>query len=86
MWSSEEPGQDQRPKSIEELRSHKVDTLMQILDELEKMALSISEIETVLRTCGLNAECAIRFGASIKSEKENSYSLFDSVFDGPAHP
>jgi hypothetical protein len=71
---------------MEEFRSLKISTLVRILDELEMMALSIGEIETVLKTCGLNADCAIRFGASIRSEKENSYNLFDSLFDGPAHP
>jgi len=82
----EGPKHDQGRRSMEELRSHKVGTLLQIIDSLEEMNLSVAEVETVLRTCGLNPECAARFGASIRDEKENYYSLFDSRLEGPAHP
>jgi hypothetical protein len=86
MEFAEESRHDHRHRSMEELRCLKVGTLLQIIDELERMKLSVSEIETVLRTCGLNSDCAARFGAAIRDEKENYYSLFDNRIDGPAHP
>ncbi len=78
--------QDQRQRSMEELRSSKVEALLLIINSLEEMNLSVVEVETVLRTCGLNPECAARFGASIRYEKENYYGLFDSGLEGPSHP
>ena len=86
MGDFEGPKHDQGRRSMEELRSHKVGTLLQIIDSLEEMNLSVAEVETVLRTCGLNPECAARFGASIRYEKDNYYSLFDSRLEGPQHP
>ncbi len=86
MGLIEEPQPGRTYRSMEELRNNKVGTLIQIIDELAEMKLSVAEVETVLRTCGLNADCAVRFGASIRDEKENYYSLFDSNFEGPAHP
>jgi len=86
MGPSEERRNDHRRRMLEELRSHKVGILLQIIDELEGMKLSISEVETVLRTCGLNADCALRFGSAIRDEKENMNSLFDNRIDGPKHP
>lgn len=73
MGTIDYPHQDHRKKTIEELRSHKVGVLLQIIDELEDMNLSVREIENVLRTCGLNDECAMRFGASITVEKEKGH-------------
>ena len=86
MGDFEGQKQDQKRRSMEELRSNKVGTLLQIIDSLEEMNLSVAEVETVLRTCGLNPECAARFGASIRYEKDNYYSLFDSRLEGPQHP
>ncbi len=86
MGNPEEARNDHRHNSMEELRSLKVGVLLQIIDELAEMNLSVTEVETVLRTCGLNPECAARFGASIREEKENYCSLFDSDLEGPTHP
>ncbi len=86
MGPFEEPRYDHRHRSMEELRSLKVGILLEIIDELEEMKLSVSEFETVLTTCGLNTDCAVRFGATIRDEKENYFSLFDSRIDGPTHP
>lgn len=57
MGNIDVPHQDRKKKAVEELRSHKVGVLLQIIDELEDMNLSIREIESVLRICGLNADC-----------------------------
>jgi hypothetical protein len=86
MGLIEESRHDRRHRSMEELRSLKVGILLQIIDELEEMKLSVSEIETVLGTCGLNAECAVRFGSAIRDDKENFDNLFDNRTDGPTHP
>ena len=82
MESIEGPEQEQRRRAIEELRSRKVGLLMQIIDNLAGMSLSAREIETVLRTCGMNGDCATRFGVSIRAEKEKDLS----VVDRPIHP
>ena len=66
-------GSIEDPKAREELRSQKVEVLLQIIKALEAMDLSIIEIEIILKTCGLNAECAARFGAEIRAEKENGH-------------
>ncbi len=63
-------GPEQRRQTIEELRSRKVSLLIQIIDDLAGMNLSVREIETVLRTCGINGDCATRFAANIRAEKE----------------
>ncbi len=81
MESIEGPEQLRR-KAIEELRSNKVGILLQIIDNLAGMNLSVREIETVLRTCGMNDECAIRFGATLMAEKENDLRSVDR----PIHP
>ncbi len=70
MGEIEELQLERRHSAIEELRSHSVGKLIQIIDELGAMDLSVGEIEIVLRTCGLNNDCAIRFGSSITFEKE----------------
>ncbi len=69
MGNIEDPRQDRKTKAKEELRSRAVGVLLQIMDELENMCLSGGEIEYVLRTCGLNADCAMRLGESIRNEK-----------------
>ncbi len=60
--------------ALEELRSRKVGVLLQIIEWLDKMDLSVREIETILGTCGLNADRAIRFGAEVRHAKEKGYS------------
>ncbi len=72
----------QRLQAIEDLRSRKIEVLLRIIDELSGMDLSVPEIEVVLRTCGMNGECAIRFGASIKAEREKGRIHPDR----PMHP
>jgi hypothetical protein len=71
---NEELEQEQRQRAIEDLRCRKVGTLMRIIDELSGMDLSVLEIETVLRTCGMNDDCAVKFGAFIRAEKEKDHS------------
>jgi hypothetical protein len=82
MGDSEEQQRKQRQKEIDDFRSHSVGMLIQIIEELAGMNLSDREIETVLRTCGLNADCAMRFGASITAEKEKGLDRGDR----PVHP
>ena len=82
MGDIEERQQEQRQKAIEELRSHSVGKLIQIVHKLEAMDLSAREIEKVLRTCGLNDDCAMRFGAYITAEKEKGHGHGDR----PMHP
>jgi hypothetical protein len=72
----------QKPEAIEELRGRKVGALIRIIEELAGMNLSVREIETVLRTCGLNNDCAMRFGASITAKKEKNHNHGDR----PMHP
>ncbi len=72
----------QKPEAIVELRGRKVGSLIRIIEELDGMNLSVREIEAVLRTCGLNNDCAIRFGASIAAEKEKNHNHGDR----PMHP
>ncbi len=60
--------------ALEELCGRKVGVLLQIIEWLDKMDLSVREIETILGTCGLNADCAIRFGAEMRRQKEKGYS------------
>lgn len=43
---------------------------MRIIDDLDKIGLSIREIETVIGTCGLNDDCAIRLGTELKEKKQ----------------
>lgn len=56
--------------ALDELRSNKVGVLMRIIDDLDKIGLSIREIETVIGTCGLNDDCAIRLGTELKEKKQ----------------
>ncbi len=63
------PQQSGRQKALEELRSNKVGVLLNIIDELSGMGLTIKQIETVLVTCGLNNDCAVRFGTQLKDKK-----------------
>ncbi len=67
-----EPQQNNRQKALEELRSNKVGVLLHIIDELDTMNISIKEIETILGTCGLNADCAVRFGRELKEKGHRS--------------
>ncbi len=56
-----------------ELRSRKVGVLLQIIDELEGMDLSVREIETILKLCGLNADFAMRYGREIRDLKAEGH-------------
>ena len=60
-------------KSQQELRSRMVGDLLRIIEELEDMDLSVREIESILRTCGLNADCAMRCAAEKRHEKEKDH-------------
>jgi len=71
-----------KQQAIEELRCHSVGRLINIIDELEGMNLSAQEIETILRTCGLDPDCAMRFGAKMRYEKEKGHFHTDK----PIHP
>ena len=82
MGDSEERQRERRYMAIEELRSRSVGRLIQIIDELGAMDLSVREIENVLRTCGLNDDCAMRFGASMTVEKEKGHDHGNR----PMHP
>jgi len=82
MGSIEGPRQERRWKAIEELRGHKVGILLQIIDKLEGMNLSVREIETILKTCGLNDDCATRFGELMRDEKGQDHAPPSR----PAHP
>jgi len=82
MGIIETPQQERRHKAIEELRCNKVGTLLLIIEKLESMNLTAREIETILKTCGLNDDCATRFGALIRVEKEKGYPSLDR----PVHP
>ncbi len=79
MESIEGPERELRRRTIEELRSSKVGLLIKIIDNLAGMNLSVREIETVLRTCGMNGDCAARFGASIRADKEKDLRGFDRL-------
>ncbi len=82
MGNIDDPKEGPKAKALEELRSRKVGVLLQIIEELEELDLSIREIETILRTCGLNAECAVRFGHEMRHEKEKGHAPTDR----PTHP
>ncbi len=82
MGNMKDQHQDHKTEAREELRSRSVGVLLQIIDELGKMDLSVREIETILKTCGLNADCAVSFGEKIKFEKEKGHFHKDS----PMHP
>ncbi len=82
MGNIEGPRQERRQKAIEELRCNKVGILLQIIEKLEVMNLTACEIETILKTCGLNDDCATRFGALMRVEKEKGYPSPG----GPVHP
>ncbi len=62
-----------------ELRSHKVGVLLQIIDELESMNLSVREIETILKLCGLNADFAMRYGREIRDLKAGGHFQSDNI-------
>ena len=59
-----------------------MEKLIQIVDKLEAMDLSARGIENVLRNCGLNDDCAMRFGAYITAEQEKGHGHGDR----PMHP
>ncbi len=70
MGRNEELDEAKRKSAIEQLRSSKVGILLRIIDDLAGMSLTVREIETILRTCGMNDDCAIRFGATMKAQKD----------------
>ena len=72
----------ERLAALEELRSRKVGVLLQSIEELDVMDLSVWEIEILLRTCGLNANDSIRFGAEMRYEKARGHFHADN----PKHP
>ena len=63
----------EKREEIVELRSRKVTVLLQIIDELECMNLSVREIETILKLCGLNADFAMRYGREIRDLKAEGH-------------
>lgn len=65
--------------ALEELRSLKVGILLQIIDELECMNLSVREIETILKLCGLNADCALRYGREMRDLKAGGLFHCDNI-------
>lgn len=69
-------------EAVEEFRGRKVGSLIWIIEALASMSLTVPEMETVLSTCGLNKDCAIRFGASLKAEREKNHTYWDR----PVHP
>ncbi len=75
MEVKDKPQQGAWQKAIEELRCNKVGTLLQIIEKLAGMGLTAREIETILKTCGLNDDCATRFGALMRVEKEKGYTV-----------
>ena len=62
----------EKQAALEELRSRKVGILLQIIDELECMNLSVPEIEAILKLCGLNADCAMRYGKEMRDLKKEA--------------
>jgi hypothetical protein len=82
MGDTDEQQLKQRHRAIEELRSHSVGRLITIVDMLAAMDLSAREIENVLRTCGLNEDCAMRFGADITTKRGND----NDHGERPMHP
>lgn len=65
--------------ALAELRSRKVAILLRILDELECMDLSAREIETILKLCGLNADCAMRYGREMRDLKAGGHFHSDNI-------
>lgn len=65
--------------ALAELRSRKVAVLSQIIDELECMGLSVREIETILKICGLNADCAVRYGREMRDLKAGGHFHSDNI-------
>lgn len=65
--------------ALVELRSRKVAVLLQIIDELECMNLSVREIETILKLCGLNADCASRYGREMRDLKAGGHFHSDNI-------
>ncbi len=62
-----------------ELRHRKVGVLLQIIDELDSMNLSVREIETILKLCGLNADFAMRYGKEIRDLKAEGHFQSDNI-------
>ncbi len=62
-----------------ELRNRKVGVLLQIIDELDSMDLSVREIETILKLCGLNADFAMRYGREIGVLKAEGHFQSDNI-------
>ena len=57
-------------KAIEELKLNKVGVLLQIIDELKEMNLSVRDIEAVLGACGLSYRDAMQLGDEISAARE----------------
>jgi hypothetical protein len=74
MGSIEELRRERRKKAIEELRCNKVGILIQIVDRLEVMDLSVAEIDAIIGQCGLDEDCAVMSGMSVEREKGSSAS------------
>ncbi len=72
-------GRVEKRAALEELRSLKVGVLLQIIDELECMNLSVREIETILKLCGLNADCAMRYGREMRDLKAGGHFHCDNI-------
>lgn len=61
---------EKRHKAIEEFKLNKVGVLLQIIDELEEMNLSVGDIEDVLSACGLNYMDALQLADEIRAGKD----------------
>ena len=70
MGSIEERRRETRQRAIEELRCNRAGALIQIIERLEGMDLSIAEIDAILKMCGFDEDCAVGFGTSVRIEKE----------------
>ncbi len=69
----------EKQDELVKLRSRKVAVLLQIIDELESMNLSVREIETILKLCGLNADCAMRYGREMRNLKAEGHFRSDNI-------
>lgn len=61
--------EEQRQKAIEQLRTNRVGVLLHIIDELDAMKLTATEIDSILRQYGLNEERALNEGSAIRAVK-----------------
>ncbi len=65
-----DPQGEQKQKALEEFRSHSVGTLLNIIDQLANMGLSIPEMKAILLSCGLDDKNCVQYGYLLKSKKE----------------